>query len=90
MFRVRWARVALNQLGAAWSQADAALRQRITMAAHRLDQPLRNDPLSRSESRPGGRRIRFTPPLGVIFRIEADGRTVSVLRVWVVRRRHRP
>jgi hypothetical protein len=87
MFRVRWEDTALSELAAIWLQADSALRQLITDATNRIDQQLQTDPLTDSESRPGGRRILFVSPLGITFRIEADGQTVSVLRVWLFRRR---
>jgi hypothetical protein len=90
MFRVRWEKRALDELAAAWAQADAALRRRITTGSHRLDQKLRSDPVGASESRWGGRRVILLPPLGATFRIEPDGRTVSVIHVWVVRPRKQP
>jgi plasmid stabilization system protein ParE len=87
MFQVRWEDTALGELAAIWVAADSALRRLITAATNRIDQQLQTDPLGDSESRPGGRRILFVSPLGITFRIEADGQTVSVLRVWLFRRR---
>ena len=87
MFRVEWLQTALNQLMIIWVQADSALRQAITAATHQIDQQLQADPYGQSESRPGGRRILFVPPLGILFPIEAGGQTVSVLRVWLFRKR---
>jgi hypothetical protein len=81
MFRVRWEETALNEPTTLWMQASSAMRQVITVATNRID------PLGPSESRPGGRRILFASPLGITFRIESDGQTVSVLRVWLFRRR---
>jgi hypothetical protein len=89
MFRVRWQDTALNELAALWLAADSLLRQRITAATSEIDRQLQTDPLKPSESRPGSRRILFEPPLGILFRIEADGQTVSVLRVWLYRKRTR-
>jgi hypothetical protein len=83
MFRVAWVQNALDDLAVVWLQADAGLRQAITAAAAQLDQQLQSDPWGPSESRPGGRHIIFVPPLGAFFRLEADGQTISVLRVWV-------
>lgn len=90
MFRVRWKRSAVNELANLWTQANAVQRQAITGASHRIDQQLQADPYAESESRPGGRRILLVAPLGVTFRIEADGQTVSVLRVWLFRKHGQP
>ncbi len=87
MFRVRWERRALDELARLWTQADSARRAAITAASHAIDQQLRSDPFGQSESRPGGRRILLVSPLGITFRIEADGQTISVLRVWLFRKR---
>jgi hypothetical protein len=87
MFAVRWEETALEELTTAWLQGDSSLRRFITRASHQIDQRLRTDPLAASESRPGGRRVLLSAPLGITFRIEADGRTVSVLRTWVFRKR---
>ena len=87
MFKVRWERNALDELTMLWTQAGSGLRQRITAATAELDWQLQSDPLGSSESRPGGRRVSFVSPLGATFRIEPDGQTVSVLRVWLFRLR---
>ncbi len=87
MFSVRWEDLALNQLTTLWTAADSALRQAITAATSQIDQQLQTDPLGHSESRPGGRRILFRAPLGILFGIEAEGHTVSVLRVWLFHKR---
>ncbi len=87
MFRVRWERRALDELAHLWTQADTALRETITLASHGIDQRLLHDPFQASESRPRKRRITFVPPLSVIFRIEADGNTVSVLHIGLFKRR---
>jgi hypothetical protein len=84
MFRARWARRALEELTALWTAADSAGRQASTQANHQIDQQLQRDPANAGESRPRGRRILFVPPLGALFRIERDGRTVSVLHVWSI------
>ena len=78
MFRVRWARQALNELAQAWAGADAATRKEITSASHAIDQQLSADPFHTGESRSPGRRIAFFPPLVVTFRVEAVRQTVSV------------
>lgn len=81
MFRVRWARRALDELARFWAQADSPLRNAITSASHTLEQRLKTDPFSEGESRSRRRRITFVAPLVVTFRIEADEQTVSVLEI---------
>jgi hypothetical protein len=85
MFRVRWERRALDELTDLWTRVDSTLRNAITVASNEIDQLLRTNPLDLSESRPNGRRILFVPPLGLTFRV--DGQTVSVLRIWLFRKR---
>jgi len=87
MFRVRWKRSAVNELANLWIRADSVQRQAITTASHLIDQRLQADPYAEGESRPGGRRVLLVAPLGITFRIEADGQTVSVLCVWLFRQR---
>jgi hypothetical protein len=87
MFRVRWERRALDEIARLWTQANSVLRQAITAASHAVDQRLRVDPHNEGESRSNGRRITFIAPLAIIFRIEADGHTVSVLQVRLFQRR---
>lgn len=89
-FWIRWAKAAVNELTDLWLQADSNMRQRITKAADQVDRELIRDPIGKSESRANGRRIAFFPPLGVTFRIEADGKTVTLLHVWLFRKRARP
>jgi plasmid stabilization system protein ParE len=90
IFRVEWVQTALNQLTTIWMSADSAQRQAITAATHQIDQQLKANPYGPSESRPEGRRILFESPLGILFRIEADGKTVSVLQVWHFRKHSQP
>jgi hypothetical protein len=87
MFRLRWARRAVNRLANYWNQADSTERQAITAASNTIEQWLRRDPLNEGETRAGARRITFVPPLAVTFRVEADGQTVSVLDVRLFRKR---
>ena len=87
MFRVEWLQSALDELATLWTNADTAQRQVITAASHTLEQRLRSNPVGEGESRSQGRRITFVPPLAVIFRIERDGQTVSVLQVRMFRQR---
>jgi hypothetical protein len=61
------------------------LRQIVTRVSRQIDLQLQSDPLAISESRPDGRYVLFAAPLGITFRI--DDQTVSVLRVWLFRKR---
>jgi plasmid stabilization system protein ParE len=83
MFRVRWEEAAENELTTLWTDAESALRQLITETVSQIDRQLEADPLAQSESRSEGRRILFSSPLGILYRIEADGQTVTVLPVWL-------
>ena len=87
MFHVRWEASALNELAEIWTQADSPLRKIITKVTKQIDRQLQANPLAESESRPDGRYVLFAAPLGITFRIEDDGHTVSVLRVWLFRKR---
>lgn len=87
MFQVEWLQIAQDELTSIWMQADSIQRQAITTASHVLEQRLQSDPANEGESRPGGRRITFVPPLAVRFQIEADGQTVTVLHVPLFGRR---
>jgi len=87
MYRVRWARRALDELASLWAQGDANLRRAITSASHTIDQRLRKDPYNEGESRSHGERITFVPPLSVRFRIESDGHAISILQVRLIRQR---
>ncbi|MCI0460488.1 MAG: hypothetical protein L0Z62_26335 [Gemmataceae bacterium] len=87
MFHVEWLQQALDDLADAWVQADSAQRQAITAASDEVDQRLQSDPHNEGESRAGGRRILFVPPLAATYRIEADGKTVTVVQIRVFRKR---
>ena len=87
MFQVEWLQTAVDEMTNLWMQADSTQRQAITAASHALEQRLKRDPANEGESRPGGRRITFIPPLAVRFQIEADGQTVTVLHVRLFGRR---
>jgi hypothetical protein len=80
MFHVHWIPSALNDLAEIWSRAND--RQAVTEATQRIDDMLSRDPGSQGESRDEGRRILLESPLGVLFRVDATARTVSVLSAW--------
>jgi hypothetical protein len=88
MYRLLWARVAVDFLAAAWVDADSAQRQAITAAAHEIDRLLRRDPANQGESREGTERVMFVPPLGVSYEIDESHRVVRVFQLWRFRRRH--
>jgi hypothetical protein len=90
MFQVVWLRTALDELTAAWLEADSALRQAITAAAHALEHLLQMAPHNQGESRSHGQRVMFQPPLGVTFEIRQGAGVVRVVHVWIVRPRGRP
>lgn len=79
MYVVRWLRSARDDLAHLWLQAGSGERAAITRAAHEIERALRRDPGQAGESRASGRRILFSAPLVILFRI--DGQTVSVLEV---------
>jgi len=87
MFYVEWLESALDELTRLWTQADSATRRTLTAASHEIDTRLESDPETESESRPFGRRITFVSPLAVIFRVEADGETVTVVSIRMFRTR---
>ncbi len=89
MFRVEWLQSALNELAAIWLKADSSTRDAVTVAARQIDRQLAARPEQQGESRTGGRRILFVYPLAVVFRVDAQRRTVSVLNVWRFVRRPR-
>ena len=77
MFRVEWQRSARNELASLWMDANSEKRRVITAATHTIDQRLQVNPQAQGESRPGGRRIYFAAPLGVLFRVDLQRSTVS-------------
>ena len=87
MFNVGWLQTALDGLTDLWTRADAKGRKAITAASHELDQLLAKDPRDAGESRSSSVRIVFVYPLAVRYRIETDGRTVTVLHVRTFHRR---
>jgi hypothetical protein len=89
MFRVEWLQSALNDLAKVWLRTDTTQRQAITAASHNIEERLRRNAPHEGESRSAGRRIMFAAPLAVIFRVERDGVTISVLQVRMFRQRAR-
>lgn len=79
MFRLRWRRVALNQLAAIWTAATD--QNAVTTASHRIEQLLRHDPENVGEDRPNGRRVIFDAPLVVLYRVDTTANVVRVVGV---------
>jgi|GEM_PF-740528 len=79
MFHVRWQPSAEQELALLWTLADE--RNRVTVAARRLEKKLKEDPLNAGESRWAGVRIVFESPLAVDFHVSETHRIVSVLHV---------
>jgi hypothetical protein len=90
MYRVVWLRTALDELGAAWIQADAELRASITAGTYRIDQLLQSNPQQQGESRSHGQRILFQLPLGLTFEVHEQDGIVRVLHVWIIRKGPKP
>lgn len=88
MYRVEWLQSALDELTPMWMAADSAQRQAISAASHMIDLRLRDDPANVGESRPGGRRISFFPPLAVRFKVDSNHQVVTILHVRLFRRRN--
>ncbi len=89
MFQIRWHIAPRNALAAAWIAADSPTRRLINSAVGEIEQTLRRNPFAAGESRRRGRRIIFVLPLAVVFRIEQDEKTVSILDLWPIRPRKR-
>jgi hypothetical protein len=60
----------------------SADRRAIGRAADKVDRLLHRDAQTVGESRSGHRRIIHEPPLGIIFSVHEEDRTVVVLDVW--------
>ncbi len=90
MFQVDYLEPVLGRLATAWVNADEPTRRAITAAANIIDSLLQRDPHNVGESRPGGRRILFEKPLAAIYRFEPDGRTVTVVNMWLFKSPRKP
>jgi hypothetical protein len=79
-YTVHWLPEAEGELAKLWLAAEN--RDSITHAAYELETRLQHDPTKVGESRDRGRRIVLVPPLGALFRVVEDDRTVFVLAAW--------
>jgi hypothetical protein len=84
-YTVVWKPVAERELAALWNAA--VDRRTITDAANALDKMLQVDAEEVGESRSGGTRIAFAPPLGVRFVVQEQDRMVVVFAVWRFKKR---
>jgi hypothetical protein len=87
MYTVVWSDEALAGLVNWWANADPDLQPLITAAVHCIDESLADDPENAGESRDDGNRIWLEFPLGVLFNINSDKRTVHIGKVWIFRKR---
>lgn len=85
MFQVQWSREATEALADLWVRGDSEVRAALSVAATRIDKLLKRDGPEVGESRPGDMRIMFVPPLGVVFQVSSDGRTMRVADLWQYR-----
>ncbi len=81
-YRVLWEPHAESQFEQILS--DAADHARIVAAARGLDSQLINAPLEFGESRFDTVRIGFNRPLGILYEVLDDVRTVIVYEVWLI------
>jgi hypothetical protein len=85
MYRVLWLEATVDELTTIWLQASSALRQAITLAAHRAEQLLVQHGVAASRNALGqGMHACFVGPLGITFRLEPDGITLTILHVWLI------
>lgn len=82
MYTVRWVASALNDLADVWINANSSQRQAIASATNEIDRLLGANPQDQGESRDVNQRIMFSGPLGLVFEIREDDKTVRVLGVW--------
>jgi plasmid stabilization system protein ParE len=85
IYTVLWSPVAENRLADLWTSGPD--RGPVAYAENYIDRLLRTDPNEQGESRSFGTRILFHPPLGVIYKVKEQDRTVTVLKVWKYARR---
>ncbi len=84
-FRVEWMPVAVDDLTSIWLAATPLDRRAIAAAAQDVELQLERKPATIGESRSGGKRITFQPPLAVVYRIQPRMSLVHVVEVWRTR-----
>ena len=83
MHAVRWLPYAADR--AVLLAVEASNPEAVVDAMLELDRMLSADPEGNSESREGPERVAFALPLGVMFEIRAEDRTVLIGDVWRTR-----
>lgn len=79
-YRVAWTPSAQQHLAHIWlASAD---RGTVTSAAAQIDATLQTAPRDQGESRDGAVRVLICPPLGVLYEVIDDDRTVYVIAAW--------
>ena len=78
-FTVNWRPLAEQRLADLWLKA--ADPDAITRASHKIETLLARDADSLGESREGNRRVWFTPPLAVVFSVDAAEGVVEVIDI---------
>ena len=84
MHDVQWTKSALDELAAAWVDANSTEREAITAATVKIDEVLKTSSREFGESRSDSRRIGFVPPLGMAISVDEGRRRVKVLHVWLI------
>jgi plasmid stabilization system protein ParE len=56
--------------------------EQVVRAVEEIHRLLAENPDQQGESRPGGRRIMFAAPIGVIYRMDARLRWVVISKAW--------
>ncbi len=82
MYSVEWLPSAALEFADIWLPLTAEQQAAILAALAVFKQALTTDPLGHGESRDHGHRVMLEAPLGIRYRIERAGYTVSILQVW--------
>jgi len=82
MYTVAWLPEAALEFANVWLHLDPNQQAAVLAELKVFKQALVADPFGHGESREHGTRVMFEAPLGIRYRLEGDGYTVSILRVW--------
>jgi len=82
MYNVEWLPAAALELADIWLALGADQQAAVLAALAVFKRALTNDPFGHGESRDQGHRIMLEAPLGLRYRVDRDGYTVSILHVW--------
>lgn len=81
-YTLEWTPTAINQLTLAWLAA--VDRTAVTLAAHRLEEALGEQPYIGRPRNASVNRTVTDLPLGIDFEIIEDDKKVRIVRVWSV------